>query len=416
MYLFKNSNKTLISLTLYFTLLIGFYFGENSSGGAYDDFISLRIPLIESFKNNFVDTFLNYDSFGDRHSPLLMMVISVLSIVEIDLELIRFIHLNLLPLLIIITYKCILLKLPNSDKNIIFLICCVLFLSPSIRSIAIWPDSRLVGLLIFTCSIYFLLKFKKNHKYKYCIYSNLLLVFSSYFSPNYSIFFLYYFYNYFKILKISQKIFFIIFANIILSLPMLIYTIVLDVNFFSIKVVSHLSAIDGLNPSNKIFIISSLILFYITPFILFQFSYKFFLNNFKITHLYLSLIIFLLLQYFFDYLPEYTGGGFFFKISYFFFKNSYLFYIITFISFILIMNIFKFNFNNILLFFILIASNPQFSIYHKYFDPLLIILFLLFFDFKFEIKKIINKKLVINIYSFYFILLLINFGRSFIQM
>jgi len=412
----NKSNKKLVSLLLYLSLLVGFYFGENFSGGAYEDFIMVRVHIIESFKNNFVDTFLNYDDFGDRHSPLLMILLSFLSILKSDLETIRLIHLNILPLLILITYKCVTYKFPNSDKNIIFLICCVFFISPSIRSIAIWPDSRLIGLFIFVCSAYYFLNFKKNHKYKDFIYSNLLLIFSSYFSPNFSLFIIYYFFYYFKTFKISQKLFFIILINIILSFPMFFYVLILDVNFFSIKVVSHLSTLEGLNPSNKIFIISSLILFYITPFILFQFSYKFILNNFKISHLYLSLIIFLSLLFFFDYLPEYTGGGIFFKISQLFFKNSYLFFIITFLSLILIMNIFKLNLNNILLFFILIISNPQFSIYHKYFDPLLIILFLLFFDFKFEIKKIINKKLVINIYSFYFILLLINFGRSFIQM
>ena len=52
MYLSNNSNKTLIALVLYISLLIGFYFGENSSGGAYDDFIILRI-IIESFKKRF---------------------------------------------------------------------------------------------------------------------------------------------------------------------------------------------------------------------------------------------------------------------------------------------------------------------------------------------------------------------------
>ena len=155
MHLSNNTNKTLIAIALYLSLLIGFYFGENTSGGAYDDFILLRVPLIEGFKNNFTETFLNYDDFGDRHSPLLMMMISILSILGIDLDIIRLIHLNILPLLILITYRCITLKFPNNDRNIIFLICCAFFLSPSIRSTAIWPDSRLIGLFIFACSIYF---------------------------------------------------------------------------------------------------------------------------------------------------------------------------------------------------------------------------------------------------------------------
>ena len=82
MYLSNNTNKTLIALVLYFSLLIGFYFGENTSGGAYDDFIILRIKLIESFKNDFIATFLSYNDFGDRHSPLLMMLLSFLSVLN----------------------------------------------------------------------------------------------------------------------------------------------------------------------------------------------------------------------------------------------------------------------------------------------------------------------------------------------
>ena len=80
--------------------------------------------------------------------------------------------------------------------------------------------------------------------------------------------------------------------NIFLSLPMIIYLFYFDINFLSIKVVSHLSAIDGLNPSNKIFIISTLIFFYMLPFIYNQLSVTFFKKNFKIKHLYFSTIIF----------------------------------------------------------------------------------------------------------------------------
>ena len=202
--------------------------------------------------------------------------------------------------------------------------------------------------------------------------------------------------------------------NLLLSLPILVYLFFLDINFLSIKVVSHLSALQGLNPSNKIFIISTLILFYMIPFIFNQFSIKFFLKNFKISHLYISLVLFFLSLYFFDYSIEYTGGGIFFKVSHLFFNNSYLFFCITLISFLFIMNIFKLNLNNIILFFTLILSNPQFSIYHKYFDPLLIILFFLFFNFNFKMEKIINSKFIKNIYLFYITLLLINFGRSII--
>ena len=80
---------------------------------------------LDKFQNDFSNSFLNYDNFNDRHSPLLIMIISFLNIKGIHIDLIRFIHLNLLPLLVIVSYKCLTLKFNKNNKNIIFLICCV---------------------------------------------------------------------------------------------------------------------------------------------------------------------------------------------------------------------------------------------------------------------------------------------------
>ena len=150
------------------------------------------------------------------------------------------------------------------------------------------------------------------------------------------------------------------------------------------------------------------------PFILNKVSIKFIFEEFKFNYFYFIIIIFFLLIYFFNYSNEYTGGGIFFKFSNEILGNSYLFFLIVFISFLLIVNFFKINLNNLLLFFVLIISNPQLTIYHKYFDPLLILLFFLCFDFRFNIEKIINNNLLINFYVFYLILFIINLGRHFI--
>ena len=147
------------------------------------------------------------------------------------------------------------------------------------------------------------------------------------------------------------------------------------------------------------------------PFILNNFFIKKFVKNFRINHFYIASIIFLSLIFYFNYSINYTGGGFFFKLSYFLFNNSTLFFITSFISILFIFNIFKISFNNFLLFLILILSTPQLTIYHKYFDVLLIMLFFLFCEFKFDIKKIFNNKFILNIYFFYLFFLSVNFGR-----
>ena len=138
------------------------------------------------------------------------------------------------------------------------------------------------------------------------------------------------------------------------------------------------------------------------------------IEKFKIIYFYVALVVFFLLLNFFTYTNEYTGGGIFFKFSYLIFENAYFFFLIVLLSFVFVMSVFKENLNNYLLFFILIFSNPQLTIYHKYFDPMLILLYLLLFDFRFLKNKIINLNFLINIYVFYSILFFINLGRYFI--
>ena len=57
----------LIVILLYF---IGFFLRENIAGGAEADFLDLTWPLISAFKINFLDTLLNYGSFGEGNLPL----------------------------------------------------------------------------------------------------------------------------------------------------------------------------------------------------------------------------------------------------------------------------------------------------------------------------------------------------------
>ena len=191
------------------------------------------------------------------------------------------------------------------------------------------------------------------------------------------------------------------------------YLFFLEVNFLTISAVPEVDFITRINPFNKILIISSLIFFYMIPLILNNLSTKNFIINFKISHFFYSIIIFICSIYFFDYLSEYTGGGIFFRLSFLLFDNKYFFFAVSFISIILIFNIIKLNFNNILLFLVLILSNPQLTIYHKYYDPLLLILFFLFFEFNFSKEKIFSKKILYNIYIFYSFLLCVNLGRYF---
>ena len=93
-----------------------------------------------------------------------------------------------------------------------------------------------------------------------------------------------------------------------------------------------------------------------------------------------------------------TGGGIFFQLSNFIFKNNFLFFLICIISLIVIGNLFKFNKINILIIFLLLLSNPQYTIYHKYYDPMMLILFLLIIEFKISEIKLFNYRSKIIFY------------------
>ena len=160
----SHSNKLniiIIFALLYLSLIIGFLFGENSSGGAFTDF-GLRTSIINQFIADFKFAFFNYDTLGDRHSPILPIIIYYLLQLGLELSEIRFLHLHLLPLIIFFSYKCLITKFSKVEKKILFLISCVFFISPIMRSTAIWPDSRILGLLFFIISLFFFLKFKKK--------------------------------------------------------------------------------------------------------------------------------------------------------------------------------------------------------------------------------------------------------------
>ena len=72
-----NSNKiNLIIILIYFSLLFGFFYGEDSIGGAFNDYYGLA-HVSEKFKLNFFYTFMNYDELGHRQSPIFYIFKSI---------------------------------------------------------------------------------------------------------------------------------------------------------------------------------------------------------------------------------------------------------------------------------------------------------------------------------------------------
>ena len=382
-------------LILYGSLFAGFFLNENATGGMVD--WSYNKELIEGFDNNFKETF---SSYNNRHSPIFYIVYAFLHKSNLNFDLFRFLHVNFALLLIFYFYKCLLIKFEDVNKITLFTLSSLILLSPNIRTFSIWPQPIIIGTILFLVSIYYYLKFKKsndeNEKFKYALLNTFFLVLSAYISPNIAIFIIFFLYNFIIYFKLSKKIFLIIILNLFLSLPAFYYLFALEkyLNFFhsvsSYGTPNYLGL--SFNFSNKILIISSIIFFHIIPFLI---TKAFIINlNFYKKKIFFSFIILIFFSFFiytFNFEASFGGGGIFFKISNYLLNNNIIFYFFSFISIFLIFQLSYSNFNNFLLFLILILINPQLSIYHKYYDPIILILVFTIFSSKID-SSYLNKK------------------------
>jgi len=134
--------------------------------------------------------------------------------------------------------------------------------------------------------------------------------------------------------------------------------------------------------------------------------------NFKFI---LLIIFFLFTCYLFDFTSAYnltnSGGGFFYNISNFVFNNNYFFYLICFLAILFIGKACFENQKNTLLFFCLILSNPQVTIWQANFSPTLFFLILLLFSLNL-INKNFNLRRVFFIYLYFISYVVINFAKN----
>ena len=398
----SNTKNLLIFLILYVSLLLGFLLDENLNFGSYYDWIHVYVPPIQDFANNFYETLIGFEKYGQRHSPFYIIFLSLLLRLGLDLDTVRFLHMNGCIVFIFLFYHCLKLRFKDIDKFTLQLLSMFIFLSPTFRSLSIWPDSRLPGLIIFVLSIYFFLKFMKNNGHKkvfFAFYSALSLILSSYISPNFSLFAIFFYLFFFKYL--SYRSFILLFLlSAILSIPMLYYIFILDVNFMTAgrtPGIEQTSIAFSFNISNKILIISSILFFHLIPTIYFLTDSKQFLQ-FSKKKMINFIIFFAVVIYFFNYQISFTGGGFFYQLSIYMFNNNIFFYCITFYTLFYIYYISSLSKTNLILLGILIISNIQNTIYHKYYEPLILIIVLLLFK-NLNFKKFLSSK--INIIYLY---------------
>lgn len=401
---FKFSNIThhyiFIFLILYLTVLLGIYFNEDNLGGAAYDSI-YHFKIVQKFNENFFYTFSNFGKteleLGTRNSPVFWAFMSLFS-KFISFDSIRILNSLIILATAIMFHKCLILKFKNFNHLSLIILASMIFLSPSLRSLAIWPYSLSWGLFFFILSIYYYLKFQNNFDLKSSLLILINVIFAAYIYPSFSVFYIFYFIKIITKTKNTVLAIKILILSFILSLPCVIYLLSTDfLKIFEGAQGVDMSVTQSLNISNKILIIGTMILYFLMPIInLKEIFLK--IKNIDKIHLLLVFIFCLTNIYFFNFPHSTWGGGFFHKASNIIFGNNYLFFVFSIVSILIIYSIIKKDFNNYLLLIILILFNPQLTIYVKYFDPLIFILFLTLFDF--DLKKHFFEK-TYAIYQFY---------------
>ena len=394
-----NQKYYLLFFLLYLTVLLGLYLDEDNLGGAMHD-ATYHFKISEEFNKNFYQTFLKYggsdEGMGNRNSPVFWILLSFLN-EYFSYDVIRFLNTLVIFAIAIIFYKTLLLKYKDIQRHILIILSSFIFLSPSLRTLAIWPYSLIWGLFFFTLSIYNYLKFENNLNFYKSVIILVNVIIAAYIYPAFSVFFIFFFYEIIKELKKTQIIGLLLVSGI-LAVPSIIYIITKDFfNSFEKAQGLNIPLSQSLNLSNKILIISSIFLYFILPIINFkEVFYKIKKINF-IKIIFLAIFCFVNI-YYFNFPNDNWGGGFFHKVSNLFFNNNYLFFLSAFFSILIIYTIIEKRFKNYLLLTILIVYNPQLTIYLKYFDPLIFIIFLSLFDFDFK-KHFVDK--AYKYYQFY---------------
>ncbi len=415
---FVKKNYHIIIYTIcYLSLLIGFILGENVTSGPKRDFLHTWNGAME-FNNNFLPSLLNFENiqYQTRISPIYLILISSLNDIFKSFDLTRFFLFLIISLSQIVYYKILkLIYYPNisKERKVLFILSCVIFISPSFRANIIWPESAMLGLLFFLIGLYFFLKNRLHVKQKYIYFNIFFIALAAYIRPSFALFSIFFFVYFSLKVKCIKTIISIVILNLILAAPALYYVFILEVHFFNLGVKNV-----GLNLNylNKISVILSIIFFHLIPILFYK---NFFIERYFLKKNLKLLLITIPISYvffiYFNYDLEITGGGIFLHLSDFIFKNYYMFSLMIpfFVFFLLKLCAIDLK-KNFLILLIIIISIPQFTVYHKYFDPLILILSFTLLNFDIT-KEFFKKRNIIFLFSFYGLYYLINFSNNYLS-
>ncbi len=404
----KFNKKNLIYFVFSFSLFLGFLVGENSSGGAKIDYEYL-FPFIENFRFSFlnaIDLFAK-DSGTLIHSPVFYILVGKAKNLFLNINYLKILYIIISCSLPYIFYL-VLKERYRYNIDFCFYFSLIIFFSPYFRSSAIWLLGDNLSLIFFCLSIYFINKKTETiENFKKYFLSLFFLGLCCYIRYYYFVFAIYYFYIFYKNLDI-KKFYYLLLIALILSTPALIYFFYIIKNYdFMNRITEH----GNLNLISNSLIILSIILFYLIPFLILcsnQFITYIKQNTKLIIFLFFLFLSIFYIDYFLKigliYFSE-LGGGIFMKIAILSsIDPSILLTLFSFFSIIVIDFFFDGNrIKNYILLIILLLSFPIFTLYQKYFDPLLLLFFFGLINSK-QIEKIFlfNIKKLSIIYTYFF--------------
>ena len=134
-------NKSLY-LILALSLFVDLYFNIDSagSGGFINDFQSTW-PIVENP--------IGYKAVYDMKFPLHYYIAAAIYSLVNDKEILRFIYCLIALPIPYLFYMCLKIKYPKINLNNLFLFSLIIFLLPSVRSAAVWPNTQITAIIFF---------------------------------------------------------------------------------------------------------------------------------------------------------------------------------------------------------------------------------------------------------------------------
>ncbi len=390
-------NKTNIFLYFIFSisLFIGFYLSEDTAGHGQsvidfnDTWYNISDPS-KYFQVQPGETLALEFKF-----PLHYYISSLIYKIVQDQEIFRLVFISISLFTPLIFFKCLSEKYKNIDNNNLFLLSLILFVLPSFRTAAIWPNTQITALIFFLASLYYFIKWenKKNFENlnKDIILSLIFISLAVYTRQIYAIIYIYYLFVIFLKCKFNY-LFKVTLITVVFSLP----------GFYIIffKNIRAATLMFNIKFQNSLLINPSILAFYLIPLFLIlslnNLNYIKFDFKKNLTYTALGLLAVTVSFIFFNYNIK-IGGGFFLKLSLVLFDNLYFFILTTILGYLMVFKICEENIENIVIFSLLILVFTSKYILMKYFEPMFIVILFILIKSKMPSELLLKRN---NIYFF----------------